>query len=98
MKKRFAKLAAILLSSAMTLTMIPTNFVYAKDVDTTAVQTEATDDRQDESGKITIPDTAESATDKKAETVTEDKDQKDQKTTQKSKTNLLIKRQPNLKQ
>lgn len=77
MKKRFAKLAAILLSSAMTLTMIPTNFVYAKDVDTTAVQTEATDDRQDESGKITIPDTAESATDKKAETVTEDKDQKD---------------------
>lgn len=79
MKKRFAKLAAILLSSAMTLTMIPTNFVYAKDVDTTAVQTEATDDRQDESGKITIPDTAESATDKKAETVTEDKDQKDQK-------------------
>ncbi len=41
MKKRFAKLAAILLSSAMTLTMIPTNFVYAKDVDTTAVQTEA---------------------------------------------------------
>lgn len=37
MKKRFAKLAAILLSSAMTLTMIPTNFVYAKDVDTTAV-------------------------------------------------------------
>ena len=55
MKKRFAKLAAILLSSAMTLTMIPTNFVYAKDVDTTAVQTEATDDRQDESGKITIP-------------------------------------------
>lgn len=79
MKKRFAKLAAILLSSAMTLTMIPTNFVYAKDVDTTAVQTEATDDRQDESGKITIPDTAESATDKKAETVTEAKDQKDQK-------------------
>lgn len=79
MKKRFAKLAAILLSSAMTLTMIPTNFVYAKDVDTTAVQTEATDDQQDESGKITIPDTAESATDKKAETVTEDKDQKDQK-------------------
>lgn len=79
MKKRFAKLAAILLSSAMTLTMIPTNSVYAKDVDTTAVQTEATDDQQDESGKITIPDTAESATDKKAETVTEDKDQKDQK-------------------
>ena len=79
MKKRFAKLAAILLSSAMTLTMIPTNFVYAKDVDTAAVQTEATDDQQDESGKITIPDTAESATDKKAETVTEDKDQKDQK-------------------
>lgn len=79
MKKRFAKLAAILLSSAMTLTMIPTNFVYAKDVDTTAVQTEATDDQQDKSGKITIPDTAESATDKKAETVTEDKDQKDQK-------------------
>ena len=79
MKKRFAKLAAILLSSAMTLTMIPTNFVYAKDVDTTAVQTEATDDQQDESGKITIPDTAESATDKKAETVTEDKNQKDQK-------------------
>lgn len=77
MKKRFAKLAAILLSSAMTLTMIPTNFVYAKDVDTTAVQTEATDDQQDKSGKITIPDTAESATDKKAETVTEDKDQKD---------------------
>ena len=97
MKKRFAKLAAILLSSAMTLTMIPTNFVYAKDADSTAVQTEATDDRQDESGKITIPDTAESATDKKAETVTENKDQKDQKGDAKVETKSAEKKAANSK-
>ncbi len=97
MKKRFAKLAAILLSSAMTLTMIPTNFVYAKDADSTAVQTEATDDRQDESGKITIPDTAESATDKKAETVTENKEQKDQKGDAKVETKSAEKKAANSK-
>lgn len=94
MKKRFTKLAAILLSSAMTLTLIPTNLVYASEPETAAVQTQEADTTQEPSGNITIPDSSETATDKKAETVTEENDQKDQKDDTKTEAKTETKESP----
>ncbi|MDO5590750.1 MAG: fibronectin type III domain-containing protein [Lachnospiraceae bacterium] len=56
MKKRFARLSALLLSAALTLTLIPANFAYAKEADNSNAQVQSSEVQENASDEITLSD------------------------------------------